>query len=143
MSSEIVLESVSPLLIVRDVERAAEWYRDIFGLTIGDIFREDHGPHDGDDDHAQEGETVFVIVHGGGVEIMLQRAGTRPIPSNSAPNYPSSDIYIRVRGIDALYERARAAGATILQEMTLMFYGLREFQLADLDGYVVTVSSPP
>lgn len=142
MDDTIVFESIAPLLIVRDVERAAGWYRDVLGLTIGDIFREDHGPHEGDEDHAQEGEALFVIVYAGGVELMLQRAGSRAIVSNSQPNYPSNDIYIRVQGIDALYERVKASGATLLQEMTTMFYGLRECQVQDLDGYAVTISSP-
>ncbi len=43
-------------------------------------------------------------------------------------------------GIDAHCERARAAGATIVQEPEDQFYGDRTYRVADLDGHVWTFS---
>jgi len=43
-------------------------------------------------------------------------------------------------GIDAHCERARAAGATILQEPTDQFYGARTYRARDPQGHVWTFS---
>ena len=44
--------------------------------------------------------------------------------------------YVAVDDVDALYARAKAAGATILQELVDRDYGSREFICADPEGNV-------
>ncbi len=41
-------------------------------------------------------------------------------------------------GIDAHYERARAAGAVIMREPAVQFYGDRNYMARDLEGHVWT-----
>lgn len=141
--AEIKLQSIAPLFVVRDVEAAANWYANALGFEIGEYFREDHGPHDGDEDHPAEGEAVFVIVFRDGVEIMLQRAGPRPVLSRRLENGLGSDAYIRMTGIDEFYERVKKAGVTIEEDLTLTFYNLREFVIRDPEGYALVFSASP
>ncbi len=141
--SDVTFNSIAPMFVVRDVEAAATWYRDVLGFDVGEFFREDHGPHDGDEDHPQEGEAVFVIVHRGEVEIMLQRAGPRPVISRRLEDGLGSDAYIRISGMDEFYERVVTAGATIEEELSLTFYNLREFVVRDSEGYALVFSSTP
>ena len=44
--------------------------------------------------------------------------------------------YVAVDDADAAYDRAKAAGATILEELTDRSYGSREFVCADPEGHV-------
>lgn len=46
-------------------------------------------------------------------------------------------LHVQVRdGIDACFERAKAAGATVLREPADQFYGDRTFMVADPEGHV-------
>ncbi|MEZ2328188.1 VOC family protein [Mesorhizobium sp. RCC_202] len=50
-------------------------------------------------------------------------------------------VYIRLKdGIDAHCERARAAGAEIVQQPADQFYGERQYRARDLEGHVWTFS---
>jgi uncharacterized glyoxalase superfamily protein PhnB len=54
----------------------------------------------------------------------------------------SGDAYFWCDTIDDLYASAKAAGARFLLEPEDQFYGLREFQVKDCDGRVLTFGSP-
>ncbi len=53
-------------------------------------------------------------------------------------------LYLSVDDVDDLYEKIRVAGLEInvVKELETQWYGLREFKLADPDGYVWTINSP-
>lgn len=51
------------------------------------------------------------------------------------------EIVLEVPELDAVYEQARAAGAEIAEPPTRRPWGLRDFRLADPDGYYVRVTT--
>ncbi|SFI41396.1 Glyoxalase-like domain-containing protein [Aquamicrobium aerolatum DSM 21857] len=51
-------------------------------------------------------------------------------------NQGGKSIYIAIDDADALFERARKAGATIVEGLTDRDYGSREFICADPEGNV-------
>jgi uncharacterized glyoxalase superfamily protein PhnB len=60
------------------------------------------------------------------------------VTSNQAAKAYSSDAYFWCEGVDAIYEHARSAGGDIVMEPVTQFYGIREFQVRDVDGRVLT-----
>jgi uncharacterized glyoxalase superfamily protein PhnB len=48
----------------------------------------------------------------------------------------TQDVHIQLEdGIDARFERAKAAGATVVREPADQFYGDRSFMVADPEGH--------
>jgi len=68
---------------------------------------------------------------GGGVMLGTQGVGAEVF--DSAPRAPAN-IYVVCTDPDALHERARAAGAEIVMELTDQSYGSREFTARDPEG---------
>jgi uncharacterized glyoxalase superfamily protein PhnB len=133
------------MFLVDDVVATAEWYRDTLGFEIGEYYSDDHGhDEDGNDIPGSPGEVFFVIVHRDGHRLMLSKTLRRGlgVASNAAAKEYSSDAYFWCEGVDAIYEHAQSAGGDIVLEPTTQFYGIREFQVRDLDGRVLTFGAP-
>ena len=54
------------------------------------------------------------------------------------------NIYVTVDDVDAVYERVKTGGLqmNILKDIETFYYGLRQFSLADPDGYMLTLNMP-
>ena len=54
------------------------------------------------------------------------------------------NLYLSVDDVDAMYEAVKGAGLqpNIVSEIETLWYGLRQFRLADPDGYIWTLNSP-
>jgi uncharacterized glyoxalase superfamily protein PhnB len=98
---------LNPRLQVRDVRRAQEYYRDVFGLDKRWIWAEEIGGVGIDD-----------------LELYLVRR-ERPVPA---------EIAVFVDDADAVFERCRASGARIVAPIATERWGLRGFTVEDLDG---------
>lgn len=105
----------NPILEVADVPRAIAYYRDVLGLTPIWMWEERIGG---------------VSAEHKPIEIYLSRAES-PTPSRLA---------VFVDDADAAYERYRAAGAEIVDEIETQPWGLRGFSVRDPDGNVIGVS---
>ena len=83
-----------------------------------------------------DGQIVHAHVARKGVHLMLGPAMC------SAPGASGLELYVNLRdeAVDALYERARAAGVEIGQEPRDQFWGDRTFQVRHPDGYRLTFS---
>ncbi len=108
-----------PSLAYRDAAAAVDWLCDAFGFERHAVYE---GP-DGGIAHAE-------LRHGSGM-IMLGPAAKEGVwqvePGAGA-------IYVVVDDADAHCERAREAGARILQEPADQDYGSREYVARDLEG---------
>ncbi len=121
------LNGIAPQFLVADVRAAAEYYRDRLGFKINEYL---------------EDPPVFVIVERDGQRIMLSRVeGGRGGP-NRADKRIAIDAYIWARDVDRLHAEFAARGARSLTEPCDQFYGLREIEVLDLDGYVICFGSP-
>ena len=122
MSTNAQVRGVAPILLVRDVLRAHEYYADKLGFRAPRMW--------GD-------PPTFCIAQRDGIEVMLNQVqaddGFEP---NSAFEGRFS-AYFWVRDADALHAEFAAKGADIVCEPEDQVYGIREFQVRDADGHLL------
>ena len=120
------VHSVAPVFAVADISATIRWYEEQLGF-IGDPFPA-HEPY------------VFAIMYRDKVEIMLQRVEgfERPDVYKSRPG-GVWDAYFRIEGVKDLFESVRDE-ATIVQPLHKQPYGNWEFEVRDLNGYLLVFS---
>ena len=132
----IHLRSAAPAFLVADVNATAKWYAEHLGFELAGIF-------------PKKPPASWASLQRDGVEIMLQR-----LPEYEKPDlYQRRDggvwnAYIRMTGVHALYETLRDQ-PFIKMPLTKQPYGDWEFEVVDLNGYVLvfggdeTLGAPP
>lgn len=80
----------------------------------------------------------------GGSKLWLQRQDVDPDFRGDAPVGNGVTIYLRVDNVDAAHDMVEQAGfqMNVVKEIETHWYGLREFKLADPDGYIWTFYTP-
>ena len=118
--------SVAPVFAVANIAATIRWYEEQLGFT-GYPFP-DHEPY------------VFAIMNRDKIEIMLQRVNgyEKPDIYNSRDG-GVWDAYFRIEGVKDLFESVRDE-ATIIQPLRKQPYGQWEFEVRDLNGYVLVFS---
>ena len=111
---------IIPTLRYKDARAAIDFLERAFGLERKDVSENE----DGTIAHAE-------LTSGRGM-VMLGTSGVGDPQFETA----HSSIYVIVADPDALYERAKAAGAEISRELEDMDYGSREFSARDPEGNV-------
>jgi len=121
---------LTPNLLVDDVERSLRFYEDVLGFTRG--FTVPDAP-----------PFVFGSVVSGPVEIFFNEKHT------AAKEYPAfagqpvgmtGTMFIELEGrggIERLHDRLKSL-APIVMPLVTQFYGMKEFAIADPDGYLIT-----
>jgi uncharacterized glyoxalase superfamily protein PhnB len=141
-SSPPAFTKLTPNLLVASVERSLSFYIDVLGFTRGMTV-------------PAESPFVFASVTAGAVEIFFNDAAA------AAKEYPgfagrplgaTGTMFIEIEGplttgaagtaggpcgIDSLHDRLTTQVKMVMPLVT-QFYGLREFAIADPDGYVIT-----
>jgi MerR family transcriptional regulator, thiopeptide resistance regulator len=121
-----------PVLPYSDIRAAHDFLVEVVGFDSAGLVE-----HDG---HVVHGE-----VRAGDRRFWLHEAsGGLTTPAAAAAR--TAGIVLHVRDVDAHYQHARAAGATILRDPTNEDYGQREYGLRDLEGhdwYIATPFAPP
>lgn len=124
-------KKLTPNLIVADVERSLAFYSNVLGFTRGMTVPE-------------QAPFVFGSVVSGGVEIFFNEKQTAtkefPIPA-AQPIGTSGTMYLEVEPgtIERLHERLRPAVPIVMPFVT-QWYGVKEFVIADPDGYLITLA---
>jgi uncharacterized glyoxalase superfamily protein PhnB len=119
----------SPVLGVRKVRQAAEYYRDVLGFSLDPV----DGVFQPSED---EPEGVYAIVKRGDVWIHFQiRRGD--FPERDRQPF-ERDVYIYVDDLDALYSDLQGRGAAVAQPPRVAPHGLRELVVVDLNGFRLT-----
>jgi catechol 2,3-dioxygenase-like lactoylglutathione lyase family enzyme len=116
----------SPVLGVRNVRQAAEYYRDVLGFSLD--------PADGVfQPSAEEPGGVYAIVDRRGIRIHFQiRRGD--LQERSRQSF-ERDVYLYVDDLDALHADLGRRGAVIRQGPHMAPHGIREMVIEDLNGY--------
>jgi MerR family transcriptional regulator, thiopeptide resistance regulator len=118
------IETIIPLLVYEDIERAHDFLVDAFGFGAGGVER------DGD------GQVVHGEVVAGGDAIWLHRiTPEHELASPQSMNAQTGGLVVRVDDVDEHFEHARAAGARIDSEPVDQEYGQREYGVRDLEGH--------
>ena len=120
------LRSVAACFPVADVAATIEWYAQHLGFTAHPF--------------PPTGTPVFAILERDQVEIMLQLVDAYEKPElYSRRSGGDWDAYIRVTGIDDLYDSIRNQ-VEVLMTLRQQPYGDWEFEIRDLNGYVLVFS---
>ena len=121
------LQKLTPNLIVSDVQRSIDFYRDVLEFTVSQTVP-DQSPF------------VFAIVTRGSVEVFLNA------PEPARAEYPalaardiggSLTLFIQVKGVRQAYEHLKDR-VNIVMPLEKKWYGPTEFAFTDPDGYVIT-----
>lgn len=110
--------TVIPVLVYPDVRAAVDWLTAAFGFVERTRIGESH--------RAQMG------IGADGAMIVADVAGERQPPR---PSTVTHEIKVRVDDVTAQFERARAAGAKVLEPPIDREYGERECTVEDLAGH--------
>jgi uncharacterized glyoxalase superfamily protein PhnB len=115
--------AITPYLYYEDVERALTFLAKAFGLRK-------HGVHK----RGPDGKINHATMKLGDALIMMGRpaAGYR---NPKRLGQATQSLYINVRGVDEHFQRARNAGAVILEEPTNTEYGHRRYGATDPEGH--------
>ena len=128
MTPATTFNRLTPNLLVDSVERSLAFYENVLGFTRG-FTVPDASPF------------VFGSVVSGSVEIFFNEktAAAKEYPAfAAAPIGLTGTMFIEISGgIDALHDRLKPH-AKIVMPLVTQWYGLKEFVIADPDGYLVT-----
>ena len=122
----IYFNSATPCFPVADVGATIRWYETELGFT-GDPFPADE-------------PFVFGILRRDTVEIMLQQmVGYQKQNLYDLRNGGLWDAYFRIQGVTELFESVKEK-LEIVRPLRKQPYGLLEFEIRDLNGYVLVFS---
>ncbi len=124
------LNFISPFFIVSDIKDSVAFYVSKLGFEIWHI-----GPDD---------EPYWAMVGRGHVSIMLKKIADdiKPIPNHTRHEWAAWDAYISTKEPDTLFEEFSSNGITFRQPIRDDGDGLRGFEVADADGYVLFFGRP-
>jgi uncharacterized glyoxalase superfamily protein PhnB len=115
-------DTVLPHVVYRDVAEAIAWPSKTFGFREHYRYGEAGGPVNG----AQ--------MRAGDAWIMVTGARERRA-SPAVVGYGTQSLTIFVEDVDAHFERTKASGAKIVEELHETGYGERQYGVEDLDGH--------
>jgi catechol 2,3-dioxygenase-like lactoylglutathione lyase family enzyme len=129
-SIKTAFSKLTPNLIVADVERSLTFYTNVLGFERGFTVPE-------------QSPFVFGSVVSGPIEIFFneRETATKEYPAFAGkPLGVTGTMYIEVAGsgnIERLHDRLKTAVPVVMPFVT-QWYGVKEFAIADPDGYVIT-----
>ena len=113
--------SGAPVLLVRDVVVAADYFRDRLGFSHDRFWGEPPN---------------FCMVRRDGHTVMLSQA---PPEAELTPHWrvvgQMWDVYFWVDDVEAMYDELARRGATIDYHLGIKPYGVKEFGVQDADGH--------
>ena len=120
------LKKLGPNLMIEDVNRTTEFYKEVLGFELGQTVPE-------------TGQFVWASMKSGAVEIMFQSRSSLPeeIPALEDREIAGSlTFHIQMDGVEGLYARVRDS-VTILLDLHTTFYGMKEFSMLDCNVYIL------
>lgn len=130
------ISKLSPVFAVEDVQKTAEFYIKHLGFQL--VFAVPN--HNAVEEIFENGkEYRFAMLKSGEVEIALQRLDTFQDDIHFAKNQSigaSVAFYMYVDNSEDLYNRLKSENLN-LTELKTTWYGVREFYLKDLNGYIL------
>jgi catechol 2,3-dioxygenase-like lactoylglutathione lyase family enzyme len=124
------LNFIWPFFIVENLETSIAFYTDKLGFEIRFI-----GP---------DGDPFWAIVGRDNISIMLKAIapGIKPVPNHTRHEWARWDAYISATDPDALFEEFQKTGVVFHQPLKNDGDGLRGFEVADADGYILFFGRP-
>jgi len=119
--------SVTPNLLVRDIDQSVAFYREVLDFTVKHTVPE-------------EAPFVFVWLERDGVPVFLNdsKAAEHDYPgASSRPAGGTATLFFIVSDVDDLHTTV-AALTPVVMPIKTQFYGMREFAVEDPDGHLLT-----
>jgi len=116
------IRDATPVLLVKDVVKAAAYYSDKLGFAVDRFWGE---------------PPMFAIARRDGVSIMLNQVGPGDTFRPNGEYDGRFSIYIDTSDADALHTEFQTKGADIVCPPDDQPYMMREFQVRDLDGHLL------
>ncbi|MEZ5345171.1 MAG: hypothetical protein R2681_06385 [Pyrinomonadaceae bacterium] len=110
---------IAPQIVVDDVVKTAEYYRDVLGFSGINYF--------GD-------PPVYAMVSRDGFEVHFGKSDGGSVNTNESIRKGTPDFVIWVPEIDEYFDELKQNDADIIQEIARRSYG-REFIVRDCDGH--------
>jgi catechol 2,3-dioxygenase-like lactoylglutathione lyase family enzyme len=120
-------KKLTPNLLVADVSRSLDFYADVLGFDRG-IHVPDAPPF------------VFGSVTAGALEIFFNEVSTatKEYPALAGrPLGASGTMFIEIDGIESYFGELQGK-VPIVTPLVSQWYGMKEFAIADPDGYLIT-----
>ncbi len=124
------MQSLIPALAAKDLPTSLRFYNDVLGFETTFTMPDANG------------NLMHASLKRGDVELMVGRLDLTQAHDQGALG-KGVHLYTTVaddEDVDALYDHARKAGATITQEPMDQMWGHRDWIVADPDGYQIVVS---
>jgi uncharacterized glyoxalase superfamily protein PhnB len=119
--------SINASLTVRDLQKSLEWYRDVAGFTVDQMYE-------------REGKLRAVALKAGSVRFLInQDDGGKGWDRVKGEGF--SLQFTTSQSIDDVANRIKARGGKLETEPADMPWGVRMFRLVDPDGYKIAISS--
>jgi lactoylglutathione lyase len=122
-----ILESLTPNVIVSDVNKTVDYYSRFLGFTLIASVPE-------------AGVYNWAMVTRDGVNLMFQSFQSlhEDMPSLKIESKGSiGTFFIKLKGIEQLHTELKDQ-VEIASDMRVTFYGMKEFTIRDLNGYFLT-----
>lgn len=119
--------SITPNLLVRDIDRSTTFYRAVLGFAVKTTVPE--AP-----------PFVFVWLERDGVPVFLNdpAAVEHDLPGSSTrPSGGTATLFFTISDVDGFHARV-APHVRIVMPLKTQFYGMREFAVEDPDGHLLT-----
>lgn len=110
---------IAPQIVVKDVAKTAEYYRDVLGFPDINYF--------GD-------PPIYAMVGRDSFEVHFGKSDSGGIQTNETIRRGNPDFVIWVPEIEDFFEELKAKNADIVQGILMRSYG-REFVVRDCDGH--------
>jgi PhnB protein len=119
---------LSPYLCVKDCDKASDFYQKAFGFEVKFAMKMPDGRTGHTEMTFKDASIMFGPEHAWG------QHGTVQAPVTSGIASPVQ-LYVYCDDVNALFDRAKAAGAQVVAAPSDMFYGDRVCKLKDPDGH--------
>lgn len=122
--------TLTPHLVVRDASRAIEFYKKAFGANMLGVHK------------APDGKIMHASLQIGDSMLMLNDEFPQGTPSPNSPGGGTSvSIFLYVDNVDALFNKAVSAGATVEMPLENMFWGDRFGSIKDPFGHLWSLAT--
>lgn len=124
------LAYISPFFIVSNVKTSVAFYTDKLGFEVRFI--------------SPDNDPFFAIVGRENISIMLKAIAPdiNPVPNHTRHKWARLDAYISVADPDVLFEEYQSRAVAFHQPIKDDDDGLRGFEVADADGYILFFGRP-
>lgn len=129
------LQSITSNLMVDDVDKTVAYYQTVLGFNL-----EISVPRD-------DGKLQWALVNRDSVDIMLHERNNLIEEMSQLEGTQtgggSITLFVKMEDFEAFYDEIKEQkDADIIIEPHTTFYGMKEFTLQDINGYIITFAEP-